>query len=94
MRVGTEARVYGQSVGRRLIISVGRAGTVFQAEIYDILACSHEIQSHGRTDKHVSICSERQVALKALQAVRTSPLVQQCQTALNDISARHTVGLY
>jgi hypothetical protein len=35
------------------------------------------------------------VALKALGAVRTTfPLVQQCQEALNDISARHAVGLY
>jgi hypothetical protein len=33
-------------------------------------------------------------ALKALQAIRTtSPLVQQCQRALNDISIRHAVGL-
>jgi hypothetical protein len=33
-------------------------------------------------------------ALKALQTVRTSPLVQQCQKVLNDISTRHAVGLY
>jgi hypothetical protein len=35
------------------------------------------------------------VALKALQAVRTmSPVHQQCQKMLNDISTRHAVGLY
>ena len=34
------------------------------------------------------------MALKALQAIRTSPLVQQCQKALNDISTRHAVVLY
>jgi ribonuclease HI len=34
------------------------------------------------------------VALKALQAARTYPLVQQRQQALNDISARHAVGLF
>jgi hypothetical protein len=34
------------------------------------------------------------MALKALLAVRTtSPLVYQCQKVLNDISARHVVGL-
>jgi hypothetical protein len=32
--------------------------------------------------------------LKALQAARTSPLVRQCQQALNDISAQHAVGLF
>jgi len=69
--------------------------TVFQAEIYAILACAYEIQSQHRSEKHVSICSDSQAALKALQAARTtSPLVRQCQEALNDISARHVVGLY
>ena len=34
-------------------------------------------------------------ALKALQAAkRTSPLVRQCQQALNDISTRNVEGLY
>jgi len=33
--------------------------------------------------------------VKALQAVRTtSPLVQQCQKAFNDISIQHAMGLY
>ena len=41
----------------------------------------------------MSICSDSQAALKALQVVRTSHLVQQCQRALNDISTRHAVGL-
>jgi len=91
---GTRAGVYGQSVGRRLSFSLGRYATVFQAEIYAVLACAHEIQFQGRPEKHVSIRSDSQVALKTLQAVRTSQLVQQCQLALNDISTRHAVGLY
>jgi len=34
-------------------------------------------------------------ALKALQATKTtSPFVQQCQKALNDISTHHSVGLF
>ena len=32
--------------------------------------------------------------MKALKAVRTSPLVHQCQKALNDVSTWHAVGLY
>jgi ribonuclease HI len=36
-----------------------------------------------------------QAALKAPKAVKTtSPLVRQCQQALNDISTRYAVGLY
>ena len=39
IREGTGAGVYGQSMRRRLSFSVGRYVTVFQAEIYAILAC-------------------------------------------------------
>ena len=91
---GTGAGVYGQSVGKRLSFSLGRYVTVFQAEIYAILAYVYEIQFQNRPEKYVSICSDSQGTLKALPAVRTtSPLVQQCQKALNDISTRHAVGL-
>jgi hypothetical protein len=37
MREGTGAGVCGQSVGRRLSISLGRYVTIFQAKIYAIL---------------------------------------------------------
>jgi hypothetical protein len=85
----TWAGVCGQSVGRRLSFSLGRYATMFQAEIYAILACAHEIQFQGRPEKHVL-----KVALKTLQAIRMSQMVQQCQWALNDISTQHSVGLY
>jgi len=92
---GTGAGVFGQSVQRRLSFPLGRYTTVFQAEIYAILACVYEMQFQNRPEKYVSICSDGQAALKALQAVRmTSPLVYQCQKALNDISAWHVVWLY
>jgi len=46
-------------------------------------------------EKYVSICSDSQAALKALQAAKTmSPLVRHCQQVLNDISAWHAVRLY
>jgi len=45
MREGTGARVYGQSVGRRLSYFLGRYTAVFQAEIYATLACAYGIQS-------------------------------------------------
>jgi hypothetical protein len=41
---GNGAEVCGQSVGRRLSFSLGRYSTVFQAEIYVILACVYKIQ--------------------------------------------------
>ena len=48
-----------------------------------------------RPEKYVTICSDNQAALRSVQADKTtSPLVPQCHKALNNISARHTVGLY
>ena len=75
-------------------IYLGKHAAVFQAEAYAILACVYEISTQDRPEKYSSICTDSQVALKALQAVKTSPLVGQCQKALNDISTRHTARLY
>jgi len=53
----TRAGVYEQSVGRRLSIMLGKHATVFQAEIYAILAHVHETETQYRLEKYVSICS-------------------------------------
>jgi len=73
---GTRAGVYGQSVNRRLSIPLRKHVTFFQAEVYAVLACVHEIETQDQPEKYISICSDSQVALKALQAAKTtSPLV-------------------
>jgi len=46
MTEGTEAGVCGQSSGRRLSISMGKYATVFQAEVFAVLACVYEIQTN------------------------------------------------
>jgi ribonuclease HI len=46
------------------------------------------------TREALRIFSDSQAAPKALQHARTSPLVQQCQKALNGISTWHAVGFY
>jgi ribonuclease HI len=95
MKQGAGAGVSGQSVGRRLSFSLWRYATVFQSEIYAVLACVHEIHFQNRPEKYVNICSDNQADFKALEAVTTtSPLVRQCQKALNGISARHAVRLF
>jgi hypothetical protein len=63
---GTGAGVYGQSVNRRLSVSLSKHATVFQAEVYAILACVQETDTQDRPEKYVSICSDSQAALKAL----------------------------
>jgi hypothetical protein len=75
---GIGAGVYGQSADRRLSISLRKHATVFQAEVYAILAYVHEIETQDQPEKYVSICSDRQAALKVLQAAKTmSRLVRQ-----------------
>jgi ribonuclease HI len=68
---GTGTGVYGQSINRRLSISLGKHATVFEAEVYAILACVHEIETQDRPEKYVSICSDSHAALKALQAAKS-----------------------
>jgi hypothetical protein len=46
-------RVYGQSIRRRLCFSFGRYAAVFQAKVFAILACVHDIKVHGTPEKHV-----------------------------------------
>jgi hypothetical protein len=48
-----------------------------------------------RPEKYISIYSDSQATLKALLIAKTmSPLVQECQKALNDISTGYSVGLF
>jgi ribonuclease HI len=80
--------------GRGLRIPLGKYVTVFQAEIYAILDSVYETETNVGSEKYISICSDSQVALTVLQAAKTtSPLVELCRTALNDISPYHFVGL-
>ena len=55
MKEGTGAADYGQSAGRRLNFSLRRYATVFQAEIYAILAFVYEIQLQNRSEKHLRV---------------------------------------
>jgi hypothetical protein len=72
MAEGTRAGAYEQSVEGRLSISLGKHAAVFQAEVYVILACIHEIETQNRPEKYVSMCLDSQAALKALQAAETT----------------------
>ena len=62
----TRAGVYGQSLARRLSISLGKHDTVFQAEVYAILDSIYETDTQDRTEKYVRAFSDSQAALTAL----------------------------
>jgi RNase H. len=67
---GTGAVVCGRSLGSRLSIPLGKYATVFQAEVYAILTCVYEIQMNVGPEKYMSIYSDSQAALKAIQAAK------------------------
>jgi hypothetical protein len=48
----TGVGVYEQSAHRSLSISLGKHATVFQADVYAILACVHEIETQVRPEKY------------------------------------------
>ena len=48
---GTGDGVYGQSVDRRLSISLGKYATVLQVEVYVILASVHETETQDQPEK-------------------------------------------
>ena len=58
---GTGAGLYGQSANRRLSILLGKHATVFQAEVYAILACAHEIEAQDWPEKYVSALIARRL---------------------------------
>ncbi len=74
--------------------SLGGWCTVFQAEIYAILACSLRELSLGTKDRSIVIFSDSQAALKALDGLFfTSRLVWECVQTLCILSRRNMVHL-
>ena len=73
MGPGWRRRLGLKCLGRRLVISLGKHGTVFQAEVYAILACVYENQMNTRPEKYVNICSYGRAALKSLEVGTTVP---------------------
>jgi hypothetical protein len=76
MAVKSEADVFGMRPGKRLSSLLGSHATVFQAEMFAILACSKECMVMAYTGERINICSNSQAALQVLVTSRvTSELV-------------------
>ncbi|KAJ8968937.1 hypothetical protein NQ314_002029 [Rhamnusium bicolor] len=69
--------------------ALGSYTTVFQAEVYAILAVAGRAEVRNGAEQIIYICSDSQAALKAVCSPRTrSALVQECGDALEEL-ARH-----
>jgi hypothetical protein len=75
--------------------ALGPFATVFQAEVYAILACSDYCLRECMTDKTICICSDSQAALLALGShTVSSRLVLQCRNSLQGLSIYNRVQLF
>jgi len=75
-----------------LTFPLGRYSTIFQAEIYAIIACVYSL--YNEHEASIAICSDSQAALKALLSAKTkSSLVAETKTALRKLYTVNSVRL-
>lgn len=80
--------------GEDLALPLGQYATVFQAEVYALLACVRSDVFSNVTDRRINICSDSQATLKALQSPRfTSVLVEECFQAVQSLAEKNQVWL-
>jgi ribonuclease HI len=77
--------------------ALGSLATVFQAEVYAILACSDYCRSANMHNMTICICSDSKAALSALSVnfypLISSKLLHQCWLSLQDLSNNNRVRL-
>jgi len=86
--------VYSDSPRTRLCASLGQHCTIFQAEIWGIMACANIGIARRYCNKHIVILSDCQAALKALDSNEiNSKLVWECHTTLSKLATLNSVHL-
>ncbi|KAJ8942174.1 hypothetical protein NQ318_002847 [Aromia moschata] len=88
------AGVYGKTTRTKLSFALGSYASVFQAEIYAILACGMEILKTAPKRRTIPICTDSQAALMAIESSKVkSRLVLDCKKILNDLASCNRVIL-
>ncbi|KAJ8916814.1 hypothetical protein NQ315_005821 [Exocentrus adspersus] len=91
---GTGAGVRGVRPRVQLSFPLGKHASVFQAEMFAILACVSENLKRGYSNQHIQICTDSQAALHALKSPRiTSQVVLECTNSLAELGQRNKVRL-
>ncbi|KAJ8971795.1 hypothetical protein NQ317_011711 [Molorchus minor] len=79
--------VYGKTTGTELVFALGSYATVFQAEVYAILACGLENLKRAPKEINTQFCSDSRAALLAIESSKVkSRLVLECKKTLNDLA--------
>ncbi|KAJ8946157.1 hypothetical protein NQ318_004408 [Aromia moschata] len=88
------AGVYGKTTRIKLSFAFGSYASVFQAEIYAILAYGMEILKTAPKRRTIQICTDSQAALMAIESSKVkSRLVLDCKKILNDLASCNRVIL-
>ncbi|KAJ8955141.1 hypothetical protein NQ318_009034 [Aromia moschata] len=88
------AGVYGKTTRTKLSFALGSYASVFQAEIYAILACGMEILKTAPKRRTIQLCTDSQAALMAIESSKVkSRLVLDCKKILNDLASCNRVIL-
>ncbi|KAJ8958286.1 hypothetical protein NQ318_017432 [Aromia moschata] len=88
------AGVYGKTTMTKLSFALGSYASVFQEEIYAILACGMEIPKTSPKRRTIQICTDSQASLMAIESSKVkSRLVLDCQKILNDLASCNRVIL-
>jgi hypothetical protein len=83
------------TLDKRESYALGSLATVFQTEVYPILACSDYCRSANLHNMTICICSDSKAALLALSSYTTSSkLLHQCWLSLQDLSNNNRVILF
>ena len=89
---GTGGGVFRGRIG--LVFSLGAFATIFQAEVFVIMAAIRESMARGYNGRTFTIFTDSQAALKALESVTVkSKLVLECLGCLNVLVTRNSVQL-
>ena len=88
------AGVFSETLNLKESYSLGAYTTVFQAEVFAILACSDICQRAGIQNETIHILSDSKAALMALSSYKiTSSTVMQCWSSLQALSYSNRVCL-
>jgi hypothetical protein len=82
----TSAGVFSDILNVKESYTLGSHATVFQSELYAVLACSEYCILEGIVNKAISICSDSRAALLALKLYAVSSrVVLQCRDSLQEL---------
>lgn len=88
----TGAGIHGCGLDQSL--SLGVHATVFQAEVFAILACARELVQSNEINRKISIFTDSQAALKAFDKPQiSSKLVRECVQELSYLGTRNKLRL-